>query len=185
MEDKKVLYEERRKRFFDTIALKKTDRVPITPFLFSFPLRCYGIKTKDAFQDHSLLDYAWLRYHEEFQPDAGENPYFLFGFFNIMGALDFTLLKWAGHGLADDAAYQYQDREMMAPEQYDWFLFDPTDFMLRHMFPKVYARLAPIANLPTIRPSYSFLTPFMWSALSGPGMREVGRALIDASERSD
>ncbi|MDR1656368.1 MAG: hypothetical protein LBT47_02275 [Deltaproteobacteria bacterium] len=174
-------FEERQKRYYDTIALKKTDRVPITPMVDTFPIRYYGVTMKDAINDHQKLDELWLRYHHEFNPDIGDTPYFINGFFEISEILDFTLLKWAGHGLKDDASYQFVESEMMKPNEYDWFLSDPSDFMFRHMFPRVYGRLAPLAKLPNISASYYFFTPFIWAALADPIYQDVGRALTDAA----
>ncbi|MDR1658344.1 MAG: hypothetical protein LBT47_12485 [Deltaproteobacteria bacterium] len=184
MTDNQALFLARQKRYFDTIALKKTDRVPVVTWVDTFPIRHYGVTMKDALADHSILDDVWWRYHQEFEPDIGDSPYFLFGFFNISKTLDFTLLKWAGHGLHDDSAYQFVESEMMAPDQYDWFLSDPSDFMFRHMFPRVYGSLAPLAKLPTIAASYYFFTPFIWAALADPVFQDVGRALTQAAAES-
>jgi hypothetical protein len=136
---------------------------------------------KEALADHNKLDELWMRYHEEFNPDIGDTPYFINGFFEIANILDFKLLKWAGHGLDDNASYQFVESEMMKQDQYDWFLSDPSDFMFRHMFPKVYGSLAPLAKLPTITASYYFFTPFIWVALADPVYQEVGRALSNAA----
>jgi hypothetical protein len=173
-------FEARQKRYYDTIALKKADMVPITPMVDTFPIRYYGANMAQALKDHKLLEDLWIRYHEEFQPDVADTPYFINGFFDIADRLDFTLLKWAGHGLPEDASYQFIESEMMPPEEYDWFLSDPSDYMFRRMFPRVYGSLAPLANLPTIRASYYFFTPFIWAALADPAFIEAGRALAEA-----
>ncbi|MDR2442739.1 MAG: hypothetical protein LBE31_04375 [Deltaproteobacteria bacterium] len=184
MTESQALFEARQKRYFDTIHLKKTDRVPIVTWVDAFPIRHYGKLMKDALTDHAILDDVWMRFHHEFQPDVGDSPYFLFGFFNISRTLGFTLLKWAGHGLHDNSNYQFVESEMMAPDQYDWFLSDPSDFMFRHMFPKSYTALAPLAKLPKITSSYYFFTPFIWAALADPVYQDVGRALTLAAQQS-
>ena len=173
-------FEERQKLYYDTIALRKTSRVPITPMVDCFPIRYYGVKMSEAINDHKILEDLWIRYHEEFQPDTADTPYFINGFFDIMTRLDFKLLKWAGHGLDDEASYQFVESEMMPPEDYDWFLSDPSDYMFRRMFPRVYGKLAPLANLPSIAGSYYFFTPFIWAALADPAYAEAGQALLDA-----
>ncbi|MDR2301154.1 MAG: hypothetical protein LBF38_03830 [Deltaproteobacteria bacterium] len=173
-------FEARQKRYYDTIVLKKTDMVPITPMVDTFPIRYYGANMAQALNDHKLLEDLWIRYHEEFQPDVADTPYMINGFFDIADRLDFTLLKWAGHGLPEEASYQFVESEMMPPEEYDWFLSDPSDYMFRRMFPRVYGTLAPLAKLPTIAASYYFFTPFIWAALADPAFLEVGRALVDA-----
>jgi uroporphyrinogen-III decarboxylase len=176
------LYQERRKRLLDTIELKKTDRVPITPFAEAFPIRYYGIKMADALKDHKLRDEAFLRYHEEFQPDAGENHYGIFGMFTTLDQLGYQGLKWAGHGLGEDSGHQYQDRELMPPEHYDWLLYDPTDFLARYLWPKIYANLAPLAKLGPFRNTYSYISSFNWAGLADPSFKEVFLSLARASE---
>ena len=174
-------FEARQKRYYDAITLKVPDMVPITPMVDTFHIRHYGASMAEALKDHNLLEDLWIRYHEEFQPDVGDTPYMINGFFDIADRLDFTLLKWAGHGLPDDASYQFVESEMMPPEDYDWWLSDPTDYMFRRMFPRVYGRLAPLAKLPAISGSYYFFTPFIWAALADPAYQEVGKALSDAA----
>jgi hypothetical protein len=174
-------FQARQKRYYDTIELRKADMVPITPMVDCFPIRYYGLNMAEAINDHKLLEDAWIRYHEEFQPDVADTPYFINGFFNIAARLDFTLLRWAGHGLPADMSYQFVESEMMPPEDYDWFLSDPSDYMFRRMFPRVYGNLAPLAKLPSIAGSYYFFTPFIWAALADPAYLEVGKALADAA----
>ncbi|MDR0621035.1 MAG: hypothetical protein LBJ61_04070, partial [Deltaproteobacteria bacterium] len=113
-----------------------------------------------------------------------DTPYFINGIFGVNTILDFKLLKWAGHGLDENASYQFVESEMMKPDEYDWFLADPSDFMFRHMFPKVYGALAPLAQLPNISATYYFFTPFIWAALADPVYQEVGRVLSAAAQEA-
>ncbi|MDR2456294.1 MAG: uroporphyrinogen decarboxylase, partial [Deltaproteobacteria bacterium] len=184
MTDNAAAYKAREKRFYDCIAFNKIDRVPVVPFVEAFPIRHYGVKMSDALGDYSLLNEIYYRFHDEFQPDVGDNPYALFGFFKIFEILDFKLLKWAGHGLGQDSAYQFVETEMMLPEQYDWFLSDPSDFMFRHILPNSYGRLAPLAKLPPISGSYYLFTPFIWAALADPAFADAGAALKEAASES-
>jgi len=48
----------------------------------------------------------------------------------------------AGHGVADDAMYQYIEQEWMLPEEYDHLIEDPTDFMLRVYVPRTVGAFA-------------------------------------------
>ena len=50
--------------------------------------------------------------------------------------------KWPGHGLGDDNMYQYVDGEYMKAEEYDEFICDPSDFMLRKWAPRQFKALA-------------------------------------------
>jgi hypothetical protein len=184
MPDNQALYQDRWKRILDTIALKKTDRVPITPLVDVFPIRCYNVLMKDAIEDYSLLDEASLRFHREYQPDSAESPYFPLGIFKTLRALDFRTLKWAGNGLPDNSDFQYQDVEIMGPDHYDWYLSDPSDFTLRYLFPKLYGRLAPLAGLPHLAATYSYADTFNWFALAAPGIKEAGEAMMAAADQA-
>jgi hypothetical protein len=181
MADNQAKYEERKKRFYDTIAFNKTDRVPILPMADAFPIRYYGLTMKEALYDHSKLDDAYMRYHLEFEPDVGDNPYPLFGLFKILDKIGYVGMRWAGHGLHDNSAYQYHDKELMRPDLYDWWLSDPTDFMVRHLYPQLYEPLAPLAKLPTIRTSYFYNSAFAFAHLADPAFAAAAKALAAAS----
>ena len=182
--DNSEAFQARQKRYYDAIALKVPDMVPIVPMVDAYPVNCYKASMAEVLMDHKLMDELWIRFHEEYQPDTAESPYFQHGFFQIAERLDFTLLKWAGHGLPEDSSYQYQEREMLPPEEYDWFLSDPSDYMFRRMWPRVWGALAPLAKLPPINGSYYFFTPFIWAAMADPAWQEVGKALADAAAMS-
>lgn len=184
MADNSKIFNERQKRYEDTIALRKTDRIPIIPMVDTFPVRYYKAKMSEVNTNHALMEDLWLRYMDEFQPDMGDNPYIVNGFFGIFGALDFKLLKWAGHGLDDNAGYQFVEVEMMAPNHYDWFLSDPSDYMFRYMFPKMYGKLAPLAQLPSIRPHFYHFTPYSWAAMADPNFIETGQAMVKAGQEA-
>jgi uroporphyrinogen-III decarboxylase len=184
MIDKSTKLQERSQRFFNTVALKKTDRIPIIPMCDSFPIRYYGASMKEAVNNPGLLSELWLRYHEEFDPDMGDVPHGVLGFFPIAEALGFNLLKWAGHGLSDNSDYQYVEREMMPPDDYDRFIFDPSDFMLRKMLPQMYDKLAPLAKLPTLESHFYFMNMFDWVTFADPAFIETAQAMAEAGRQA-
>ena len=179
-----AVFQERQKRFYDTVALKKADRIPIVPMVDTFPIRYYGVKMKDAINELPLLNESWMRYLNEFQPDMGDNPYGITGFFPIADALGFNILKWAGHGLDDNANYQFVEHEIMPPEDYDKFLFDPTDYMLRYVMPKTYDKLSAFSKIPNLQANFYIMKMFAWGALLDPGFAEAGQAMVEASRRA-
>jgi uroporphyrinogen-III decarboxylase len=184
MTDNQLLYEERKRRFYDTIELRKTDRVPIVPFADIFPMRLYGVTLRDALYDHARLEECYLRYHEEFQPDVGDNPYGLFGQFKILDKIGYSGMRWAGHGLPDDSPYQYHDKELMSADLYDWWIRDPTDFMLRHLIPKLYDPLAPLAKLASIRTNYFYNSAFEWARFADPDLVAAAKAIAAGAEEA-
>ena len=74
----------------------------------------------------------------------------------ILGALDFKQLLWAGHGLSANGSYQFVEGEYMKAEEYDPFLYDPTDFMIRSYWPRVLGKLKFFESLPPLRSIVSY-----------------------------
>ncbi|MEW6137243.1 MAG: uroporphyrinogen decarboxylase family protein [Thermodesulfobacteriota bacterium] len=185
MSNAQQLLLERERRFNDAVALKKPDRVPIATMWDFFPARWKGISVKAVMYDPQLMFDSWVECLEHFQPDMGENPFALRGLARVIEALDFQHLKWAGHGLGDNMSYQFVELEVMKADEYDHFLFDTTDFMIRRYWPRVYKALAPLENLPPLNQVISYF----WGLYSGvfllsPEMEAARNAMIEAAKAS-
>lgn len=181
MENAQQLLQERAKRFDVAVALGKPDRIPIVCMWDFFPARFTGHSIRSVMNDPGLMCDTWLETLQHFQPDLGENPYALRGFAGVLEALDFQHLKWAGHGLGDDVTYQFVELEVMKADEYDHFLFDPSDFMVRRYWPRVNKALAPFEKLPPLNQIISYF----WGIYSGvtllsPEMEAARNALIEA-----
>ncbi len=147
------LYQQREKRISDVISLKKPDRVPILALFGSFTAQYAGITHKEELYDvekHYEADYVT---NMAYEPDM-VSPSLFFG--PALDALDYRQLKWAGHGLPDNVAYQYVEGEYMKEDEYDAFLYDPSDFVARTYWPRVFAKLAPFGQLPPLRSIVSY-----------------------------
>ncbi len=147
------LYEQREKRINDVISLRKPDRVPILCAFGSFAAQYAGITHKEEQYDvekHYEADYVTSMAYE---PDMAGASLF---FGPALDALDYRQLKWAGHGLPDNVPYQYVEGEYMKEDEYDAFLYDPSDFVARTYWPRVFARLAPFGQLPPLRRILSY-----------------------------
>jgi uroporphyrinogen-III decarboxylase len=185
MSDARQLFVEREKRVNDAVALKKPDRIPIACMWDFFPARWKGVSVKSVMYDPQLMFDLWVECLEHFGPDIGENPYGLRGFARVLEALDFQHLLWAGHGLADNMSYQFVELEVMKAEEYDHFLFDTTDFMIRRFWPRVNKALAPLENLPPLNQVISYF----WGLYAGvfllsPEMEAARNAMINAAKES-
>jgi hypothetical protein len=69
----------------------------------------------------------------------------------------------------------------MKEDEYDIFLNDPTDFMIRYFFPRMYASLAPLSKLPplaTILSGFETVIPLF----DTPEFKRVGKAIAKASK---
>ena len=146
-----VLMAERRKRIEDAIQLKQPDRVPIFIMQELFPATYAGITYKDAFYDQE----KWLAANEktilDFAPDA---------FFGMLAStmhgkvwerLGYCQHKWPGHNLDPDVAWQFVEGEYLKADEYDHFLSDPSDFLLRIYLPRTHTALAGLGMLPPLK----------------------------------
>ena len=73
----------------------------------------------------------------------------------MLESLDFKQLRWAGHGLGPNSAYQFVEGEYMKADEYEWFFDDPSDFMIRRYLPRICGKLK---GLETLQPFRNFIT---------------------------
>jgi len=178
------LYQERAKRVDEAIHLIVPDRVPIVPFPEFFPLKYTGITMEEAMYDYDKTYTAWKKTLTDFEWDEYVVPDLYSG--KVYEHLDYKQLRWPGHGVSPTSPYQFvepgqvlEGQEVYAPmpaEDYDWFLDDPSDYMIRAYFPKIFGTLAPLAKLP---PIHSIICWYqgMFDALPVIGEPEVRGAL--------
>jgi hypothetical protein len=150
-----------------------------------FPAKWKGVSIRDVMYDYRVMHDLWVECMEHFKPDLGDNPYPLRGFGPVLDALNFQQLKWAGHGLGENMSYQFVEMEVMKADEYDHFLFDPSDFMVRRFWPRVNKALAPFENLPPLNQIISYT----WGLHSGvalltPEMEQARAAVIEAGKQS-
>jgi len=150
------LFREREKRVNDAIQLHEPDRIPLLNLLGFFPAKYAGITCEAAMYDHPRMMKAWIDCMDEFQPDMFDNPFFYLFFGSILDTLAFKQLKWPGHGIDVNSAYQYVEGEYMKEDEYDSFLFDPTDFMIRKYWPRIFGALKPFEKLPPMNEIISY-----------------------------
>ncbi len=180
------LYKEREKRFNDAVALRVPDRIPVMVSWGFLPAYQAGKTVQQAMYDPDLLwDVQW-KITEEFQPDMERNPYALSFLGPVLESLDFKQLRWAGHGLAPNATYQFVEGEYMKAEEYDWFFDDPSDFIFRRYLPRICGKLKGLETLP---PLHNFITytmgiPFDLIPFASAQATEAMAALQDAGKEA-
>lgn len=186
-ESAEELYRQREKRVNDVIALKKPDRVPIMTLFGFFPARYAGYTVKEVMYDPDKMWDAQWKTLTEFQPDMDQNPYFLRYLGPILEALDFKQLIWPGHGLASDhMSYQFVEGEYMSADEYDHFLLDTTDFMMRRYWPRVCGGLKGFQKLPPLHNimSYYMGIPTGFGAFNLPEVIDALDTLKKAGQES-
>lgn len=144
------LFWAREKRLTDAIQLRVPDRVPVQLFLSYFPAKYAGIGTDAAFYDAE----AWLQANRRVVLDFAPDSYWA-QTVTVSGLALETLgaqqIRWPGHGVPAHFGHQMMELEPMKPEEYDAFLADPSDFIVRTYLPRVWSALAPLQQLPSLR----------------------------------
>jgi len=159
-------FENREKRFKDAVGLKGPDRVPVVPLVHYYPNRIAGISNKEAIRDYSKGFGAFRDFTVKFKLDMAPTPYPLVPLEPcvLLGLIQYLL---PGHGLGDNAATQYVEKEYMLAEEYDEFLSSPDAFTVRKIWPRIAEALEPLAN---------FTAPHM--ILEGRSLVFAGGSLI-------
>jgi hypothetical protein len=140
------LYEEREKRIRDSIYLKQPDRIPL--FVFPDPSAHYGLLQSAAYYDPVAWRQALIREVLDFEPDMSSGSFSTSG--ETLATLDVKNRLWPGGPLPPGYEYQFIESEFMKADEYDLFLSDPSDFMIRRYLPRMYGSLAPLAKLPSM-----------------------------------
>jgi hypothetical protein len=119
----------------------------------------------------------------DFEPEMASAP-LTFG--PLLEALDYKQMQWPGYNLPDDYSCQYVEGEYMKPEEYDDFLYDPSDYVMRSYWPCTLGKLAAFSRLPPIRSiiSYFFGLTSGFIPLATPQGMEALEALRKAGEAS-
>jgi hypothetical protein len=185
MKTPEEIYNERKNRVWRAIQLKEPDRVPFLPFQHFFPAKYAGITNEEAMHNYDKLASAWQMAIIDFEPDMYSNPFFNIALGPLLGILDFKLLIWPGQVLPPTSPYQFIEKEYMLAEEYDDFLFDPTDYIQRVYLPRTYGALEPLTLLPST-PSLLY-TRFLPSTgiLRHPEVAMAVQSLLKASEEAE
>ena len=154
------LYQERERRIMDAVALKKPDRVPVFGYSGLFGFERLGITRAEQIQDPEKSGEIAYKSALYFQPDLAMGGISLGP---VLDALGFKQMKWAGHGLPENGFFQWAEAENMMPEEYDEFIFDPADFVVRKYWPRAAANLSAFQSLSPYR---GFMAIFRWCRVS-------------------
>lgn len=184
-----ALYNERNQRISDAIAMKVPDRVPIFSTETYFPAKCAGIPKKTVHFDPAAWYAAFKKYLVDYQPDAhGEAigasvP----GSAKAGEALGYIMHRYPGYGLDDNTAFQFIEGEYMKAEEYDEFIDDPTDFLIRKYLPRTYLKLEALGMLPPLKllmlGAINF-TPMLLTPQFSSMLQALNQAAVETANRA-
>ena len=176
------LYQEREKRIFDAMQLKVPDRVPVV--FFDVPLlacRYAGLQYSAAYYDAPAWRAAFKKLFADLEPDgwavAGRESG------ATLAAIGANQIRWPGGNLPPDVGNQIAEQEFMKEDEYDLFLTDPSDFMLRVWLPRLYSSLRPLAKLPPLI-SLAFNLAMVSTLFASEEFAQLARAMKKAGEEA-
>jgi len=170
-------FKEKGKRLWDVVRLQKPDRVPIMLELSYFPAWNTGLPFSAAYYDYDKWLEACIRTLKEYDPDL----MFVTSFFpgEALEMLQPKALRWPGHGVSVNDSHQYLELESMMPNEYDEFLGDTSDFLLRKFLPRVCEATKGLEKLPRMAArGFSYQSAFaLAQALTDPEVAETIKRL--------
>lgn len=173
------LYEEREKRVRDAINLKVPDRVPLTA---NPDAQAYtGILNSSGYYNPVDFKRSRRMIAVDFEPDMADAGIPMSG--EALTALDAKNRLWPGGPLPNDYDFQAVEGEWMKGEEYDIFLKDPADFVIRYAWPRLYGSLAPLSKLPPIGDLFSGFEG-LTGMLASPEFVKMAKLIAKAGRES-
>lgn len=176
----KELYAARATRVIKAVNLEEPDRVPVQIPAGNFPAYYSGYDLKTVMYDPELVRKVWMKFVSDFDCDTHGGSFFFPG--RTLEALDYKTYKWPGHGLADDVVMvQFDEKEYMLADEYDAFILNPADFIIRRFLPRNWGAFAPLAKLGSLS-SFQGIAYQALGMASGADYRPMFEAIIKASQ---
>lgn len=180
------LYLERERRVEDAVQLKVPDRVPFLPVINLLAIKYTGITAAQAFYDYDLWFEASRKAILDLEPDiywpaTAAYPGRSFD------AMQPRQLRWPGGGGApDNSGIQFLEGECMKGDEYDWFLDDPTDYIIRGFLPRVFGALEALRDLPSLKSLFyvGYRGAMTSAVFARPEFVKVFEALYTAAQES-
>jgi len=183
-----ALRAERARRIRDAMALKKPDRVPLMMSIGYMLADMGGITKQELLENPEKAQELLERAALEFQPDSIHGP--MPGDPTPHLILGDRMTAWPGHGMSPDTQYQFVESEFMKEDEYDAFLDDPTDWVIRTYLPRAFKALEPFAQMPPLNQfiSGSYFLGNMGGFVSGPlgdAFRTFAKALQAVADQNE
>ena len=170
-------YKEIVTRLIKVIKLEEPDRVPVMLPTGTVPIYMAGMTYKEAMYDSEKLSKAYMDAFRVFKGDDFAAPMIPSG--KAQEILKTKISKYPGHGLRDDGhGYQFVEGEYMKADEYDIFIHDMSDFVLRYYLPRTIGVLEPFQNFAPLTYSLGFPSIFL-GPMANPEVQKMLLALIE------
>ncbi len=171
------LAREREQRVFDAVNLKEPDRVPILVPMSYFPAKFAGLTIADAYYNPDKWRAAYIRAVQYMDPDRTSLTANQAGL--VLEILRSKQILWPGHGIPVHSSHQFVEGEYMRDDEYDLFLKNSADWIIRRYLPRVWGVLEPFEMLP---PLETMLHGLPFRNLATPEFAKIFAALAEASK---
>jgi uroporphyrinogen-III decarboxylase len=174
-------YRARTTRIIKAITLEEPDRVPCQIPPGSFPAYYAGFDLKAVIYDYEKMKEAYLKFVFDFDTDSAGGAGFAFPG-RAYDTLGYKLYKWPGHGLDDNVSMiQFIEDKYMKADEYDAFIKNPADFILRYFLPRTWDAFAPMTKLSSLSSFYGVAHQIL-DAARMPGFRNMFEAIEKANK---
>jgi hypothetical protein len=182
--DGKNAYDKRWQRVMDCVNLKQPDRMPTALFAMFWPAKYGGISHRQVMYDHDELTSIMVRIAQEFEPDLIYPAMLTAGFGPLLDATGYKQVEWPGHGVGENRAFQYLDREYMTAAEYDDFLFDPTGFYFAKYLPRIASAFEGMEAIASYAGANYFGAVYQTAIFADPRMSTAFGALVNAGQQT-
>jgi hypothetical protein len=171
------LRREREKRITDAIQLKMPDRVPVISAMGYFPAKYVGIPYSAAYYDFDAWYDAYKKTLQDFQPDMIFQQPFIPG--KALEILNPRQMRWPGYGVEPYQGHQSIEIDNMKADEFDLYMNDPSDYMLRTFMARTSENLEGLSLLPKLSDlgGGPMGIQFLAMAFSEPKLNEAVRTL--------
>jgi len=174
-------YRARATRIIKAIQLEEPDRVPCQIPPGSFPAYYAGFDLKAVIYDYEKMKEAYLKFVFDFDTDSAGGAGFAFPG-RAYDTLGYKLYKWPGHGLDDTVSMiQFVEDTYMKADEYDAFINNPADFILRYFLPRTWGAFAPMTKLSSLSSFYGVVHQIL-DAARMPDFRTMFEAIEKANK---
>ncbi len=141
----KQLKKERYQRIHTANTLGVPDRVPISLPMGNFAAKYGGALCSDAYYNSDTWYAANERTLKDFRPDTfGAGPP---QSGKALEIIDPKTMKWPGHGVDPHHGFQAIEVDSLRADEFDEYMLDSNDYMLRKYIPRVTNSLQGLGNI--------------------------------------
>ena len=140
----------------------------------NFPAKYAGIPCSAAFYDFDAWYAAYEKALKEFRPDTFGATNFRAG--AALEILDPKTMRWPGYGVNPNHGFQSIEVNGLKADEFDLYMRDPTDYLMRHHLSRVSNSLSGMAALPPLYQMLAGPQPFQFAA-EAFAKPEVAKAL--------